>query len=747
VTSNSRLSALKHSLAFLLSRKIDLKPQLPVGPVAIRDSRDCVALDVAGLRRGLHFICIKYSAQPLLMGPRVVWQDEDGARGEDEVFIFEGRDRNEIFGTVMIGPNVRQLYFYPSRLESSLQISAAFVRPITEFSRQWLYGVSFVRYRMFGFNWWLKSLLEQAKKAVQGLYQAGELAGYPAWWQKYGRCSDTELERQRRDHSVIEHGPLISIILPTYESDLELLQAAVDSVFAQTYSRWQLCICDDGSTLPELRQYLEHLAASDARVDVRFREQNGHISQASNDALALARGDYVGFLDHDDSLTPDALFSVGAELVLNREIAVVYSDEDLISAEGEPINGHFKPDWNEDLAHAINYICHFLVIDRALVERVGGFRSGFEGAQDFDLLLRVTENLDRQLIFHIPRVLYHWRAAEGSTASTLANKPYAAKAGLKALADFVARQGISAVAEASEVETAYRVNFQCPEPAPAVSIIVPTRDQLRVLRNCVRSVIETTDYANYELVIVDNGSERDDTQTFLRDVCSDSRVRVLDYNQPFNFSAINNFAVANTTSDIIVLLNNDTEPLNKEWLTELVCQASREDIGAVGAKLLYANDRIQHAGVILGLGGDQIAGHAFKGKHRNEVGSLARTRLVQEYCAVTGACLAVNRDKYIEVGGLDEKNLAVAYNDVDFCLRLRELGYRNLWTPYAQLYHYESYSRGPDSSSESIDRYTTEAEYMRSRWSDLLKRDPFYNPNLSRGLYSYELAWPPHPPH
>ena len=744
--SNSRLSALKHSLAFLLSQKIDLRPQIPDGPVAIRDSRDFVALDVGGLRRGLHFICIKYSAQPSLMGPRVVWQDEDGTRGEDQVFIFEGRDRNEIFGTVMIGPNVSQLNFYPSRLESSIQISAAFVRPITEFAREWVYGVSFVRYRMFGFSWWLKRSVEDAKKAVQGLYKAVDLAGYPAWWQKYGRCCDAELERQRRDQSVVAQGPLISIILPTYESDLELLGAAVDSVFAQTYSRWQLCICDDGSTCSELRQYLEQLAASDARVDVSYRVQNGHISKASNDALALARGDYVGFIDHDDSLTPDALFSVAAELVLNNEILVVYSDEDLISAEGEPINGHFKPDWNEDLAHAINYICHFLVIDRTLVERVGGFRPGFEGAQDFDLLLRVTENLDGTFICHIPRVLYHWRAAEGSTASTLANKPYAARAGLNALADFVNRQGLAAVAEASEIETAYRVKFQLPEPAPTVSIIVPTRDQLRVLKNCVLSVLEKTDYNNYELMIVDNGSEQDDTLAYLRDVCADPRVRVLEYSQPFNFSAINNFAVANTTSDIVVLLNNDTEPLNGEWLTELVCQVSREDIGAVGAKLLYANDRIQHAGVILGLGGDQIAGHAFKGKHRNEVGSLARTRLVQEYCAVTGACLAVMRDKYIEVGGLNEENLAVAYNDVDFCLRLRERGYRNLWTPYAQLYHYESYSRGPDSTATTIDRYTAEAAYMRSRWSDLLNSDPFYNPNLSRGLYSYELAWPPHKP-
>ena len=741
--ANVSLSSIKNSLAFLLSQKISLLPQVASTTRKVPDYRDCVSFDVGGLRRGLHFISIHYNASPSVMGPRIVWQQESGTVGEDQVFIFEANGRDEVFGTVMIGPNVRYLNFHPSRLETSFQITDAFVRPITGFAQDWVYGVSFVRYKMFGLSWWLNSALKAVAKSIQGIFRPVEAAGYPTWWVEYGRCSEAELLRQREEASRATQGPLISIVLPTFESDLDLLKAAVESVFEQTYERWQLCVCDDGSSSSALRNYLTELSDRDTRVDVHLREQNGHISIASNDALVLAKGDYVGFLDHDDLLTADALFSVAQVLVDNPALRLVYSDEDVVRADGEPLNGHFKPDWNEDLARSINYVCHFLVISRELVESVGGFREGFEGAQDYDLLLRVTRGLSKKQIYHIPRILYHWRAAEGSTASTLDNKPYAAQAGLRALADFLQQTKLAAVAEPSEVETAYRINFTAPVPLPFVSIIVPTRDELRVLKNCIRSVLEVTEYSNYEVLIVDNGSTEEETLAYLEEVSADSRLRLLKYDEPFNFSAINNFAVANTNADFVVLLNNDTEPLNGQWLTEMICQASREGIGAVGAKLLYANDRIQHAGVILGLGGDGIAGHAFKGKHKNEVGSLARTRLVQEYCAVTGACLAVSRNKYLEVGGLDESNLAIAYNDVDFCLRLREKGYRNIWTPYSQLYHYESYSRGPDSASVSIDRYRAEAEYMRHRWSDLLRDDPFYSPSFSRGLYSFEIAWPP----
>ena len=741
--THPRLAALRHSLAFLLSRKTNLLNSAGPRDTVIRSGSDRFTFDVSGLRRGLHFISLRYRAEPPFMGPRVCWES-DADEGDHEVFVFEAGSGRELFGTVLIAEGVHSLHFYPSRLESRCFLDSVTIRPITEFARERIYGVPYVQYKMFGLKWLLGRLLADAWARLRRRPRENRDSGYGQWWESHGRCPTEELARQAGDETLPGEAPLISVVLPTFKPNRELLEAAVQSVVAQTYPRWQLCICDDASGDLSLTEYLEHLAASDERISVCSREKNGHISAATNDALALATGEFVGFLDHDDLLTPDALYRYARAIRDNPALELLYSDEDLVSEEGEPVNGHFKPDWNPDLARSINYLCHFLVVRRARVAAVGGLRTGFEGAQDYDLIQRVSEDLAADRIHHIPRVLYHWRAAAGSTASGVDNKPYAAESGLKALAETLRRTGLDAVAEASEIPTAYRVRYRLPDPAPAVSVIVPTRDELRVVRNCLRSVLELTDYPRYEVVIVDNGSSEPDTLAWFEEVARDERVRLLRWDQPFNFSAINNFAVDACDSDVVVLLNNDTEVLNSGWLEELVTQAIRPEVGAVGAKLIYANDRLQHAGVILGLGGDGIAGHAFKGRHRNEVGSLARTRLVQEYSAVTGACLAVARDKYLQVGGLDEVELAVAYNDVDLCLKLRDLGYRNIWTPYAQLYHYESYTRGPDTADHAVERYTAEAATMRNRWSHLLDHDPCYNPNLSRGLYSYELAWPPH---
>lgn len=738
-----RIAGIKHSLAFLLSRKVDLLGDAADVVTTVAHGGDRVSFDVSHLRRGLHFIRLRYTADPALMGPRLCWQSDDD-EGDDQVFVFEARNGKELFGTVQIEPGVHSLHFYPSRLEAECRLRSVTIQPITEFARQRIYGVAYVQYRMFGLAWLLRRLLTAAGSAIRGRFRAADSGSYDDWWHTYGRSLPDDLRRQAGDERVLRGGPLISIVMPTYRSDLSHLDAAVCSVTEQSYPRWQLCICDDASDDAELRRYLEALPARDDRIEVCFREVRGHISAATNDALAMVKGSYVGFLDHDDLLTPDALYRYALALLDEPRRNLLYSDEDLISDAGEPLSGHFKPDWNLDLVRSINYVCHFLVVRSALVASAGGLRAGFEGAQDYDLILRITENLDSSTIHHIPRVLYHWRAAAGSTANSVENKPYAAVSGLKALSESIERLGLDALAEASEIPTAYRVRYLRPEPAPSVSIIVPTRDQLRVLRNCLRSLLGMTDYPNYEVIVVDNASSEAATSAYLQHIENESRVRVLSWDGPFNFSAINNFAVNESRSDIVVLLNNDTEVLNAGWLDELVSQACRPEAGAIGAKLIYANDRLQHAGVVLGLGGDGIAGHAFKGRHKNEVGSLARTRLVQEYCAVTGACLAVSREKYLAVGGLDEEHLAVAYSDIDFCLKLRDLGYRNIWTPYAQLYHYESYSRGPDSAAAAVDRYAAEANTMRQRWSHLLAQDPCYNPNLSRGLYSFELAWPPY---
>ena len=730
----------KHSLAFVLSRRITLTELERASALMVNDYRDGFSVDVSGLRRGLHFVSLEYSCSEPLVGPHLNWQNDE-REGDDEVFIFEHGNRREIFGTVHIGPQTHTLHFYPSRLATTVEITRASVRPITEFARQWIYGVAYVQWKMFGLPWLIDNTWGQFRNKLKSLSQAEKNSGYPAWWQTYGRCPEAELNRQRTAAPV---GPLISVVLPTYRPRLDLLEQAVNSVRDQTYDRWQLCICDDGSGDTALAKYLADLSAGDSRIKVVTRSDNGHISAATNDSIALAEGEFIGFLDHDDMLAPNALYEYVAVTNTNPELQVLYSDEDIVDDEGSPINGHFKPDWNYDLARSINYACHFLMIKSTLIRACGGLREGMEGAQDFDLLLRVTERIPREAIHHVPKILYHWRATAGSTAAGVANKPYAAKAGVKALAQHLERMEIAAVAEHSEIEPAYRVRYVPGDTHPAVSIIVPTYNNVRALRNCIRSVLELTDYSNYELLIVDNRCDDGATLEYLSTIATDNRVRVLSYPHPFNFSAINNFAVAQTDADIILMLNDDTEVRHRDWLQEMVSQAQRSEVGAVGAKLFYANDRIQHAGVLLGLGGDQIAGHAFKGRHKNEVGSLARTRLVQEYSAVTGACLAVSREKFLDVGGLDEQNLAVAYNDIDFCLKLQEAGYRNIWTPYAQLYHFESYTRGPDSTAETIDRYQSEADYMRTRWSHKLSSDPNYNCNLSRGLYNFELAWPPH---
>jgi len=738
------IDRLKHSLAFLFSKRVDLLGLLADNVQRVSNHKDRISFDVSGLRRGLHYISIKYEATPPLIGPRICW-GKDECEGDSDVFIFESRSGAEIFGTVQIGSNVHTLHFYPSRLESVIALTEVTIRPITGFSREWRYGVGFVQSKTFGYKWLVSRYLTVLSDRIFGKAGHRVSGSYAVWWERYGRCGKSQLREQRSLQSHLANRPKFSIVMPTYKPNLDYLQEAVESVAKQSYENWQLCICDDASDDPELTAYLERTMALDTRVVFTTRKKNGHISAASNDCITLADGDYVGFLDHDDILAPNALFEYAMELSADRKLRLLYSDEDVVDGAGRPLNGHFKPDWNFDLARSINYLCHFLVIESGLLGEIGGLRQGFEGAQDFDLLLRAYERLARDEVKHLPLVLYHWRAGEGSTAASIDNKPYAAQAGISALADHLHREKISAVAEHSEIPTAYRIRYLLPDSIPSVSVIVPTRNELRVLRNCIDSLLEVTDYSNYEVLVIDNDSDDPNTLEYLAELNKIGNVHVLNYAGPFNYSAINNYAVSNVTADVLLLLNNDTEIINSDWMSEMVSHALRPTVGAVGAKLLYANNRIQHAGIILGLGGDGIAGHAFKGRHKDEVGSLARTRLVQEYSAVTGACLAVLREKYLEVGGFDAENLHVAYNDVDFCLRLEEAGYRNVWTPYAQLYHYESYSRGPDTLEVNVTRYGEEARYMKLRWSGKLENDRNYNPNLSRGLRSFELAWPPYP--
>lgn len=522
---------------------------------------------------------------------------------------------------------------------------------------------------------------------------------------------------------------LVSLIMPVYNAPETALRSALRSVVDQSYPHWELCVVDDASTMPHVRIELEAAARSDPRIRVEFRSQNGHIVTASNQALAMCRGEWVGFVDHDDELEPQALTLMAQAIEAHPVASVIYSDEDKISPSGVRYEPHFKPDWNLDLFLGQNYISHFTLIRRSAVSAAGNFRPGFEGSQDYDLLLRVIEGLKPEQVVHVPLILYHWRSVAGSTASKGSQKSYATHAAQRALEDYCRRNQIQA--QVTEVAGGYhRLVYEIPKPLPSVSVVICSRDQLDLLRGCLAGVLERTDYAELEVILIDNGSQNPQTLRYFESLKSDSRVRVQRCDEAFNFSRLNNIGVGLARGEFVLFLNNDIEIIEGNWLKEMVSQAVQPGVGAVGAKLLYANGRIQHAGVVLGIGG--VAGHAFKHFPGNAWGYFGRAQLVQNYSAVTAACLLMPKSLFHEVGGFDERNLAIAYNDVDLCLKIRERGLRVVWTPFAQLRHLESISRGVDGLDEAKrHRLENEAGFMKAKWSKWLQHDPAYNPNLS----------------
>lgn len=536
-----------------------------------------------------------------------------------------------------------------------------------------------------------------------------------------------------------ERGPLISIIVPTYNPQLAHLKAAIASVQRQLYSRWELCIADDASTAPGVRELLLSLTEQDPRIQCVFRDQNGHISAASNSALALAKGEFIALLDQDDVLADHALAAMAHAIEARPQVGLIYSDEDKIDEQGRRFSPHFKPDWNAFLLRTQNYICHLVVIRRSLVMAVGGFRLGLEGSQDHDLLLRCTEQLQPHDIVHIPHVLYHWRVHDGSTARKLDSKPYAQINGCKAIQDHLARQGVNGSVEMDGMF--YRVRYQPSQHAPRVSIILLTRDRPELLRSCVRSVLDQTNYDNLEIIIVDNGTANIDALALLEQFAEDPRVKLIRDPAPFNFSALNNRAAEQATGDYLCLLNNDIEVLDGNWLQEMVAVGQQAGVGIVGARLYYPNGKLQHAGVIVGLGG--IAGHAFRLQSRSDSHYMARPQLTHELSAVTAACMLTPREVYRSMGGLNEAHLAVAYNDIDYCLRVNEAGLKVIYTPYAELIHHESVSRGREDTPDKRLRFQNEKRYMVTRWGEQLTCDKAYNPNLTIKGENFAIAETP----
>ncbi|WP_051305211.1 glycosyltransferase [Desulfogranum mediterraneum] len=535
--------------------------------------------------------------------------------------------------------------------------------------------------------------------------------------------------------------PTISILVPVYNVPARYLRACIESVLAQSYEHWELCLVDDASPADHVRPLLAEYSELDARIRVSYLPGNQGIAGATNAAAELATGSYYAFLDNDDELTRDALLEVVRTINL-QEAEIIYSDECIVDPEGAFQEAHHKPDFSPDLLLCHNYITHFLVLRAELFQRVGGLSSSCDGAQDYDLLLKVSEQSER--IVHIPKVLYRWRSLETSTSGNPGAKSYADRAGKLALESALERRGLQGEVFYGNLPFYYRLRREL-TARPLVSILIPFSDQPELLKGCIQAIRERSHYPHYEIIGISNNSSQAETFELMEQLATrDGQVRFVEYNQPFNYSAINNFGVSQARGEQLVLMNNDIEVINLDWLEAMLEHSQRPEVGAVGAKLYYPDDTIQHAGVIIGIGG--FAGHGHRQFPRDSAGYFNRLFCIQNLSAVTAALLMVKRSCYEQVGGLDETHFGVALNDVDFCLKLRAQGFLNIWTPYAEAYHHESASRGYEDTPEKKARFQREVGFFQEKWQELLQAgDPYFNPNFSLEREDYavkrNLSW------
>lgn len=559
-------------------------------------------------------------------------------------------------------------------------------------------------------------------------------ASYPNW---LARNEVLDIEAMTQEIATFHYQPKISIAMPVYNVEEKWLRLCIDSILNQVYTNWELCMADDASTDPNVKKILTEYQQLDERIRVVFREQNGHISEATNSALAIATGEFVALLDNDDELAINAFYEVVKVLNENPELDLIYSDEDKIDMDGNRSDPAFKPDWSPDLLLGTNYISHLGVYRRSILEEIGGFLKGYEGSQDYDLVLRFTEKTTKERITHIPKVLYYWRMLPTSTAVDQGSKGYAFEAGLRAVQDALVRRGINGHATHGAANGLYDVYYDI-ESEKLVSIIIPTKNGYKDVQRCVSSIIEKTTYQNYEIIMADNGS----TDPKMHELYAEfeqqlpGRFFVESIDIPFNFSTINNRAAKKAHGEYLLFLNNDTEVITENWLTLMVSFAQQERIGCVGAKLLYPNNTVQHAGVILGLGG--VAGHGHYGYSHGDLGYFGRLAINVNYSAVTAACLLMKKADFDAVGGFEEA-FTVAFNDVDLCLKVQALGRDNVWLHEAELYHFESQTRGYDDKGKKKKRFEQEKVMMEEKWGPLIENDPFYNPNLTRDIPNFSL--------
>lgn len=565
------------------------------------------------------------------------------------------------------------------------------------------------------------------------------------WIERFGNRYEYWIEKNefydsgemKKNIAFMRYKPKISVIVPVYNVAEKLLVECIESVRTQSYENWELCLVDDNSSKQYIKPLLRNYMQIDNRIKCMFREKNGHISAASNDGLKISTGEYIALLDNDDLLANFAFYEVIRVLNQEPDIDFIYSDEDKIDSYGRRSKPFFKPDWSPDTLLSQNYICHLSVFKKELIEEVGGFELGLEGAQDYDLILKCTEKAKK--IKHIPKILYHWRMIEESTADNPEAKLYAFDAGRKAIENALQRRQIDAKVQDGLSLGTYIVKYTVKE-CPKVSIIIPTKDHSDDLKKCIDSIIKTARYDNYEIIIIDNGSKEKKTLALFDHYVNTlmERFLVLSLDIPFNYSKLNNEAIKIAKGEYIVLLNNDIEILTDKWIETMLGYAMQRHIGAVGAKLYYPDNTIQHGGVVLGVGG--VAGHSHKGYSKKDHGYFSRLDIPANYGAVTAAFLMISKEKYLEVGGLDEINLAVAFNDVDLCIKLLDKNYYNVCLSQIEAFHYESKSRGSDNEGDKLKRFMREVTYMKEKWGEYLVHDPFYSPNLTLKRDDYSIA-------
>lgn len=532
---------------------------------------------------------------------------------------------------------------------------------------------------------------------------------------------NNSLEVENRKN--FKYKPLISFIVPTYNVSRDLLSKCLDSLLEQTYQNFEICIADDNSPNPETRETIEEYKKKSDKIHVVYRKKNGMISEASNSAIKISRGEFIVLVDNDDVVEKEALYYIVEVLNKDKDIDMIYTDEDKIDFRGRYMEPHFKPDYSPDTLMGVNYICHLCCLRKSIVEELGGFRKKYDGAQDYDLFLRFTEKTKK--IYHIEKVLYHWRQTTTSTAGGLDNKSYAYTAGANALKDALKRRGLKGEVMPNPRVSTYLVKYG--NSNELISIIIPIKDAADVTRRCIDSIYNKSTYRNFEIILIDNNSSQDETFAMIKEYEEKyDNFRSIRLECEFNYSYINNQGVKEARGDYILFLNNDTEVITPDFLEYMLGYARLEHAGCVGVKLLYPDKLVQHAGVVLGYGG--VAGHIYVTASREDNGLFGRLVMPYNYSAVTAACLMIKKTKFEKVSGFDE-NLKVALNDVDLNLKLLDSGYYNVCLSNVELMHYESKSRGYEASSEKHQRFLKEQEYVKKKWGKILKRDKFFSKN------------------